>query len=59
MSEDLKQEILKKNPPNIEGLDKESILEDEIFDYANIPDYLRSSKKNYDHRKKKDNDLSR
>ena len=33
--------------------------EDEIFDYANIPDYLMLSKKNYDHRKKKDNDLSR
>lgn len=45
MSEDLKQEILKKNPPNIEGLDKESILEDEIFDYLialpNSPDKTR------------------
>ena len=40
-------------------ISKGTSKEDEIFDYANIPDYLRFSKRNYDHRKKKDNDLSR
>ena len=40
-------------------ISKGTSKEDEIFDYANIPDYLKSSKKNYDHGKKKDNDLSR
>ena len=40
-------------------ISKGTSKEDEIFDYANIPDYLMLSKKNYDHRKKKDNDLSR
>lgn len=33
--------------------------ENEIFDYANIPDYLKSSKNDYDYGKRKDNDLSR
>lgn len=40
-------------------ISKGTSKKDEIFDYANIPDYLKSSKKNYDHGKKKDNDLSR
>ena len=49
MNEELKQEMLKKNPPNIENLDKESILEDEIFDYLialpNSPDKTRTIEK--------------
>lgn len=49
MNEELKQEMLKKNPPNIEKLDKESILEDEIFDYLialpNSPDKTRTIEK--------------
>lgn len=49
MNEELKQEMLKKNPPNIEKLDAESILEDEIFDYLialpNSPDKTRTIEK--------------
>ena len=49
MNEELEQEMLKKNPPNIENLDRESILEDEIFDYLialpNSPDKTRTIEK--------------
>lgn len=45
MNEELEQEMLKKNPPDIEKLDKETILEDAIFDYLitlpNSPDKIR------------------
>lgn len=45
MNEELEKEMLKKNPPDIEKLDKENILEDAIFDYLislpNSPDKIR------------------
>lgn len=45
MNKELEQEILKNNPPDIEKLNKESILEDKIFDYLialpNNPDKTR------------------
>ena len=45
MNEELQQEMLKNNPPDIDNLDKESILEDEILDYLialpNTPDKTR------------------
>jgi len=45
LNAELEQEMLKKNPPDIEKLDKENILEDAIFDYLislpNSPDKIR------------------
>ena len=45
LNEELEKEMLKKNPPDIEKLDKENILEDAIFDYLislpNSPDKIR------------------
>lgn len=49
LDKELEQEILKNNPPDIEKLDEQSILEDGIFDYLvnlpNTPEKIRMVEK--------------